>query len=243
MRTKDSDEQVLYLKQSSDAGALDNIFSGLDVLGGLSWKINRKVFDVVSAVWNTGESLADIPAKADSSMTEPLNVEKPENVDTDPRAKDTYRHRLRKALQDRRGAHSNRCDVNYKLEIGRAVSLIALSLLPSSLTVPIPQFLDETFYFPHNLDFRGRAYPIPPNLSHIGNDMCRGILRFAEAKPLGERGLRWLKIHLANMTGFDKASFDEREAYTMERLEEIYDSADKPLEVSVHPSDPVAELD
>lgn len=61
--------------------------------------------------------------------------------------------------------------------------------------------------------------------------MCRGILRFADAKPLGERGLRWLKIHMANMTGYDKASFDEREAYTMEHLEDIYDSADHPLDV------------
>lgn len=29
-------------------------------------------------------------------------------------------------------------------------------------------FLDEKFYYPHNLDFRGRAYPIPPNLNHLG---------------------------------------------------------------------------
>lgn len=93
------------------------------------------------------------------------------------------------------------------------------------------QFLGETFFFPHNLDFRGRAYPIPPNLSHIGNDLCRGILQFGEAKPLGVRGLRWLKIHLANMTGYDKASFDEREAYAMENLEKVYDSADNPLTV------------
>lgn len=33
------------------------------------------------------------------------------------------------------------------------------------------------------------------------------------------------------MTGYDKASFDEREAYTMEHLDEIYDSADHPLDV------------
>lgn len=120
---------------------------------------------------------------------------------------------------------------------------ISVHRLVASLTTSVLQFLDETFYFPHNLDFRGRAYPIPPNLSHIGNDMCRGILTFAEAKPLGERGLRWLKIHLANMTGFDKASFDEREAYTMERLEEIYDSADRPLEVSLHTPHDVDDLD
>lgn len=54
---------------------------------------------------------------------------------------------------------------------------------------------------------------------------------FAEAKPLGERGLRWLKIHLANMTGFDKASFDEREAFAMEHLEDVFDSVDNPLDV------------
>lgn len=46
------------------------------------------------------------------------------------------------------------------------------------------------------------------------------------------RGLRWLKIHLANMNGFDKASFDEREMWAMEHLEQVYDSADNPLEVS-----------
>ncbi|KAK4053626.1 DNA-directed RNA polymerase [Microbotryomycetes sp. JL221] len=154
MRTKDSDEQIQYLKQASEANTLDLIFSGLDALGSVSWKVNRKVFDVVTQVWNSGEELADIPAK----------------------------------------------------------------------------FLEETFYFPHNLDFRGRAYPIPPNLSHIGDDLCRGLLKFAEAKPLGERGLRWLKIHLANMAGYDKASFDEREAFAMEHLDDVYDSADHPLD-------------
>ena len=53
---------------------------------------------------------------------------------------------------------------------------------------------------------------------------------FADAKPLGERGLRWLKIHLANLAGFDKASFDEREKYTMDHLDDIYDSAMNPLD-------------
>ncbi|GAA6030317.1 hypothetical protein JCM8097_009044 [Rhodosporidiobolus ruineniae] len=209
MRTKDSEEQVQYLRQASDNNTLDTIFAGLDTLGAVSWKINRKVFDVVSTVWNSGEAIADIPPK--DSLDKAPEVEVPPDVNTSPRARDTYRRRIRKALQERRSAHSTRCDLNYKLEIARA-------------------FADEKFYFPHNLDFRGRAYPIPPNLSHIGDDMCRGLLLFGESKPLGERGLRWLKIHLANLTGFDKASFDEREAFTMEHLDEVFDSADKPLE-------------
>ena len=37
------------------------------------------------------------------------------------------------------------------------------------------------------------------------------MLEFAEAKPLGERGLYWLKIHLANLHGQDKLTFTGRE--------------------------------
>src|SRR5882762_228911 len=91
--------------------------------------------------------------------------------------------------------------------------------------------MGDTFYLPHNLDFRGRAYPIPPNLNHIGDDLSRGLLIFGETKPLGERGLRWLKIHLANLYGFDKGNFDEREKFVAQNLDDIYDSAENPLEV------------
>jgi DNA-directed RNA polymerase len=91
-------------------------------------------------------------------------------------------------------------------------------------------------YLPHNLDFRGRAYPIPPHFNHIGDDLSRGLLMFAEAQPLGERGLRWLKIHLANLYGFDKGNFDERVKFVMDNLEDVYDSAEKPLDVCLLPS-------
>lgn len=128
MRTKDSLEQTDYLRQASEADSLDEIFSGLDVLGSTPWSINRPVFDIISTVWNSGEDLGDIPAK--DSLKTILDPEKPENFDTDPRAKDTYRHRMKKAILERRANHSNRCDVNYKLEIARAVrSLYSFAVL------------------------------------------------------------------------------------------------------------------
>lgn len=85
-------------------------------------------------------------------------------------------------------------------------------------------------FFPHNLDFRGRAYPIPPLFNHLGNDLCRGLLMFGEAKPLGPKGFTWLKIHLANLAGFDKHSLSARAQFAMDHLEDIFDSADKPME-------------
>ena len=60
------------------------------------------------------------------------------------------------------------------------------------------EFKDEpALYFPHNLDFRGRAYPMHGNLNHLGSDVSRGMLQFAEARPLGERGLYWLHVQVS----------------------------------------------
>jgi len=94
----------------------------------------------------------------------------------------------------------------------------------------------EELYFPYNLDFRGRAYPIPPHLSNIGSDLCRGLLKFSKAKPLGPRGLYWLKVHLANLAGKDKISFEERVAYTTDLIEknQIRAVADDPFGDSTH---------
>lgn len=91
---------------------------------------------------------------------------------------------------------------------------------------------EEGFFYPHNLDFRGRAYPMHPYLNHLGSDLCRGVLEFAEGRPLGKSGLRWLKIHFANLFagGVDKLSHEGRLAFTENHLDDIFDSADRPLE-------------
>ena len=51
-------------------------------------------------------------------------------------------------------------------------------------------------------------------------------------KPLGERGLEWLKIHLVNQTGFQKReSNKDRLEYANNNLERIFQSAETPFEV------------
>lgn len=205
MRYKDSVEQSSYLRAASENNGLEVVLAGLDVLGNTAWNVNRAVFDVVVQVWNSGEALADLPP---AEMTDPEPERPPPD---DIKAKGIYLQRLRQWNSIRAGNHSQRCDINYKLEIARS-------------------FLNEKFYFPHNMDFRGRAYPIPPHLNHIGNDLCRGLLKFAEAKPLGVMGLRWLHIHLANVFGYDKASFAEREQFAKDHAEDIIDSATHPLD-------------
>lgn len=91
-------------------------------------------------------------------------------------------------IQELRDEHSLRSDFNLKLNIARSFGTL------------------DRFYYPHNLDFRGRVYPVPPHLNHIGNDLSRGLLTFADGRKLGKSGLKWLKIHCANLMGKDKAT-------------------------------------
>lgn len=90
---------------------------------------------------------------------------------------------------------------------------------------------EEGFYYPHNLDFRGRAYPMHPHLNHLSSDLCRGTLEFAEGRPLGKSGLYWLKIHLANLYagGVEKLSHDGRLAFVENHLDDIIDSAENAI--------------
>ena len=87
----------------------------------------------------------------------------------------------------------------------------------------------DRIFFPHNIDFRGRSYPIPPHLNHQGDDVSRGLLHFADPKPLGPRGLFWLRIQLANLFGHDKIPFAEREAWAKAQAERVDAAAKDPL--------------
>jgi DNA-directed RNA polymerase len=209
MRFKESAEQGSYLRAASDAGRLEGVFRGLDVLSSTPWRINRDVFEVVLTCWNRGEAIADMPASEENSEY-PI-VEKPDPDDPDPAVRSMYVAKMRDLQAQIKKDHSERCKFNYNLELARS-------------------FLNDVFYIPHNLDFRGRAYPVPPHLNPVGDDLCRGLLTFGEKKPLGERGLMWLRIHLANLYGFDKASFKEREQFAIDHEADILDSVDRPLD-------------
>ncbi|BEJ13301.1 hypothetical protein CspHIS471_0304750 [Cutaneotrichosporon sp. HIS471] len=208
MRFKDSIEQKNHIAKASREGHLEAVFHGLEVLSGTPWRINRKVFDTVLEAWNSGDGIADIPAapeKCDYTMPE-----KPANASTDPGARAAYHERMKAVMLQQKKDHGERCKFNYNLEIARA-------------------YLNDVFYIPHNMDFRGRAYPIPPHLSPVGDDLCRGLLTFGTSKPLGKTGLKWLQIQLANVYGFDKASFEERAQFARDHEADILDSADNPL--------------
>ena len=46
-------------------------------------------------------------------------------------------------------------------------------------------------------DYRGRLYFLEPYMNFQGNDLARGLMMFADGKPIGEEGIKWLAIHTA----------------------------------------------
>lgn len=194
-----------YAHAAIQRGDLDQVFSALNVLGKIPWRINEDVLRVQIDAWNSGEPVANFAPR----NPKPEVIEKPAD-DKDANAMRKYKQMNQDQANLISGYHSQRCFQNFQLEIARA-------------------FRHEKVYFPHNVDFRGRAYPIPPYLNHMGADNARALVKFANGKELGHEGLRWLKIHLANVFGYDKASLQEREDFVMEHLPQIYDSATNPL--------------
>ena len=206
VRVKDGErDQMVYAKAAIARGDMDQMLRGLDVLGRTAWNINKPVFDVMLQAWNDGEAIADIPA-----LHPDVDVPAEPASSGDPLLRRQWIKAVKQAENERSGLHSVRCFMNFQLEIARA-------------------FKDQTFYFPHNIDFRGRAYPIPTYLNHMGADHVRGLLSFAKGKELGEAGLRWLKVHLTNVFGNDKASLDDRESFASQNWDNIVDSANDPL--------------
>jgi DNA-directed RNA polymerase len=207
VRLKASDiPQKAYAVSAIENNDMNQVLAGLDALGRLPWKINRDVFNVMAATWNSGEGLGGfIPKDPELHCPEELGA------NASPIERSNYFKVMKNYENKKQAFHSQKAFQNFQLEIARS-------------------YLNEPkFYYPHSIDFRGRAYPVPPLLNHMGSDIARGLLLFANGKELGNTGLQWLKIHLANLYGYDKASLRDREQFADKHLEEIYDSATNPL--------------
>ncbi|CDP02849.1 unnamed protein product [Coffea canephora] len=204
MRTHGSRQQQDAIK-CAPVKQMQKVYEALDTLGNTKWRVNRRILNVVETVWGGGGNIAGLVNRNDVHIPE-LHSDAAEEIKK-------WKWNMRKAKKINRERHSQRCDIELKLSVAHKMKD------------------EDGFYYPHNLDFRGRAYPMHPHLNHLSSDLCRGLLEFAEGRPLGKSGVYWLKIHLANLYGgvVKKLSYDQRLAFVENHLNEVLDSADNPL--------------
>lgn len=201
-------EQVFMINQTGDDQKLYPSIDSLNVISLCPWIVNKRILDIVIELFRSGGD-ADLTVPLDETKME-LNAPK---LDANASKADRilYNKEKKKYDQKKREMYSLWRDCLYRLSIAN-------------------HFREKVFWFPHNMDFRGRTYPIPPHFNHLGSDLARSLLLFAKGQRLGEKGLDWLKIHLINLVGKMKSSsISERLDYANSILEtDIRDSAQQP---------------
>jgi len=197
-------EDQAYLKQMEHMD-LSKVFHATNVVQETGWRINKTVFKVMDALFTSQASVKVIPEFNEKSMVDqyPKTGTKEEQVDWKRRATMMYTDNVR--------MKTKRIQFSQLMWMSR-------------------KFKDEkVMYFPHTLDFRGRMYANTAFLNPQGEDSARGLLEFSKGKPLGNSGIAWVQVHLANCYGYDKVSLEDRVEWAEHHKKAILSIAKNPL--------------
>ena len=204
-----------YLKKLETA-KMPIVYEAINHLQNTQWQVNKRVLDVVKALWEEGRAVAELPDRED----EPL-IPYP-YPDRGKASEENWSEEeieiIKKWKRDTYEIHK------------RNVQKRSVRLLVSQIIRIADQFAAyDTIWFPHQMDFRGRLYPIPVLLQPQGTDLSKGLLHFARGKPVNNESIKWLQIHGANVYGYDKESYEKRIDWTKSRSSEILSYAENPL--------------
>jgi DNA-directed RNA polymerase len=196
---------------------MPTVYKAVNFVQSTAWTVNDFIADVVQQIAEQGGGIAGIPVLE----PEPMPA-KPPDIDTNREARRKWRD-LAFATKTRNVLRTN--DALKFHRLWREVSLLK----------------DEpTLFFPYNLDFRGRMYPIASHLSPQGDDLSKGLLLFAEGKPLGEKGLEAMCVFGANCMDTDpdtgqkltRESLLYRMAWAESQKDNILRCAERPLDMA-----------
>ncbi|OWK11620.1 POLRMT [Cervus elaphus hippelaphus] len=215
MRSLEGTQQHQLLLERCPPAELHGALDALTQLGNCAWRVNGRVLDLVLDLFrDKGCPRLGVPAPPTEAPRSPEGRQAPKGrllPEASPADKAEMRRELARRLKVAREMQSLRADALYRLSLAQHLR-------------------NHIFWLPHNMDFRGRTYPCSPHFNHLGSDLARALLEFAQGRPLGPNGLDWLKIHLVNLTGFKKReSLQARRDYADAVMEDILDSAERPM--------------
>ena len=209
VRTFNKDHKRI-LRQAIDSGQMAYVLDAVNAIQSTEWAINTPILDLIKWCFDNGVSgvglppnkLMDIPQRYPDAVWQTMS------------AKDRKGHRINLA-----GVHER----NRGIVADQAVLLRDIETAEE-----LSRY--QSFWLPHNLDFRGRVYPVP-HFNHQRSDAIKALFKFSKGEPLGPYGIGWLSVHLANCGDFNKvskASFDER-------IQWVEDNEDMILSVGMNP--------
>ena len=183
------------------------ILPAINALQETAWRVNGEMVDLLDwAMMERGGGFAGLPLAG------------PEPMPPEPEG-----YRFDETIKRK---HNHACflihDKNRRAISGRLAVLFTLSLAKKFKSFP-------AIYFPHNLDTRGRAYPLPAFLNPQGADWCKALLEFSRGIAIEtDEQAAWLAIAGANAYGNDKVALQERVDWVQDNEEMIFSIATDP---------------
>lgn len=191
VRTFNSEHKRL-IRDAIKGGQMDYVLEAINIIQETPWAINTQVLDVVKWAYDNDIQVDGLPRK--SLMPIPARMSQETWESLSPTERKGVRLNIGAIREKNRGITADRSVIDRDLKDAEYLSTF------------------ERFYLPHNMDFRGRVYPVP-HFNHQRADHIKALFRFADGMPLGEFGAGWLSVHLANCGDFNKVAkkdFDAR---------------------------------
>jgi DNA-directed RNA polymerase, mitochondrial len=188
---------------------MDGVYAALNAAQRSAWSVNLYILNVLNHVWDNASTHGSVPSRYDDPLPP-----KPHDIETNEDARKDWRGRAAKVHRENRERTSKRAQFSYTLTTANKYQLF------------------DQLYFPYQLDFRGRIYAVP-QFNPQGPDYMKGLLHFADPKPLDEESAPFLAIHLANCGAFgkiDKAPLEDRVSWVYENEDRIIAAARDPFD-------------
>ena len=198
---------------------MPKVYRAINALQDTAWSINQDVLNVLIEMWEAGSTLAGLPDRENLEVN-PL----PGNLPPDATKEmvSEFKANNKEAWDEFIAVRKSIHEENIRKKSKRVAVL-------KIITTAEKMAKYDEFWFPYQMDWRGRMYPVVGTLNPQGQDAAKGLLQFAEGKPLGKVGATWLKIHLANCYGVDKVSYADRIMWTETNSDAILACAKDPL--------------
>ena len=185
---------------------MERVYKVLDIIEATEWTVDAEMIAVLNQCIQEGvevpgiNSVAIVPPKPPSKWAFRNEAKEDEEITFDmvefEQACKEYREANPTAFEDATDEELiKKWHKSYKAKASND-SKCAAGIRSIETASALQEF--EKIYFPHNMDTRGRIYPIATSLNPQLNDVSKGLLKFAEGDIVDEEALGWLEVNIAN---------------------------------------------